>query len=102
MQEIGSYDNYTFLSRAEEAHGDRTAHFSEEVGAISSLAAELARRDQDVLWSAPESLQGDHYLRDPRPRKLIVVDGASGGIRGAGFILHSECAQPKAELALPR
>ena len=90
MQEIGSYDNYAFLSRSEEAHGDRTAHFSEDVGAISSLAAELARRDQDVLWSAPESLQVDHYLRDPRPRKLIVVDDASGGIRGAGFILHSE------------
>lgn len=90
MQEMGIYDNYAFISRSEVAQSDKTAHFSENFGDVPSLAASLALRDDSALWSAPESLQMDHYFSDPRPRKLVVVEHAAGGICGAGFVVHAE------------
>ncbi len=94
MQVMGSYDNYAFVSRQEKApekaHGEWTAYFAEDAGSLSSLAAQLALGDHSALWSVPESCQIDHYFIDPRPRKLIVVEHASAGICGAGFIVHSE------------
>jgi len=98
MQVMGSYDNYAFVSRQEKApekapekaHGEWTAYFTEDAGALSSLAAQLALGDRSVLLSVPDNGQIDHYFSDPRPRKLIVVEHASAGICGAGFIVHSE------------
>lgn len=90
MQEMGNYDNYAFISRSAETLADKDAHFSEDFRAIPSLAASLALHDQVALWSAPESVQLDHYFSDPRPRKLIIVEHATGGICGAGFVVHAE------------
>jgi GNAT superfamily N-acetyltransferase len=90
MQAMGTYSNYAFAYRQEKVNGDWIAHFSEDPGMLSSVAAQLSARDPSTLWSMPESGQLAHYLTDPRPRKLIVVEDASAEIRGAGFVVRSE------------
>ena len=90
MRALGLYSNYAFADRQEKTCDQWLAGFSDDVERLAPLAEERAAHDEAVLWSMPTRHQLTHYLVDPRPRKLIVVEHASEGTCGAAFVIHSE------------
>lgn len=55
------------------------------------LAAMATCRAEHVLWAAPGRAQLEHLLRDPRPRRLLVVE-EDGQVVGAAAALRCEIA----------
>ena len=94
MQPLGTYSNYAFAPRGDGTDQEWRGYFSEDATVLSSLAEELAAKDTTGLWSRPTQPQLEHYFTDPRPRKLILVEHASTGQRGGGFVIRSELCTP--------
>jgi len=94
IQPLGTYSNYAFARGGDGTDEQWRGYFSEDAAVLSSLAEELADEDTTGLWSGPTQPQLEHYFTDPRPRKLILVEHASTGHRGGGFVLRSELRTP--------
>lgn len=86
---MGTYSNYGYMGKASGVQSDWRCYCSNDARILESLAAQL-ESDGAVLWSWPKGAQLEHYFADPRPRKLIVMEHGSSGVRGAGFAVQSE------------
>jgi GNAT superfamily N-acetyltransferase len=88
VQPIGVYNNFAFVARG-ESDSQWRAFLAEDAGMLASAIAELPKQES-ILLSMPTQAQSEHYLTDPRPRKLIVIENTKTGARGAAFAIRSE------------
>ncbi|MGH9467132.1 MAG: GNAT family N-acetyltransferase [Terriglobales bacterium] len=89
VQPLGICENYGFMGRATGVEGDWRTYMSDDPCVFQAMEAQLIA-DGEVLWNMPTRGQFEHYLADPRPRKLIAVEHRSTGVRGAGFVVRTE------------
>jgi len=90
MKKIGQYVNHGFAASSaasSAAPGALAAREARDLGEV--LAAIDACKAPEVLWSAPDRAQLEHYLRDPRGRKMLVVE-EEGRVTGAAMVFLSE------------
>lgn len=92
VKPLGQHVNYGFLARAKAALPAATVVEAERVeDALDPIAACGAR---DTLWSAPGRAQLEHALRDPRPRKLLLIQDG-GRTVGAALVFLAEIVAVK-------
>jgi ribosomal protein S18 acetylase RimI-like enzyme len=90
LKRLGQYVNHGYYQPWPDPVGG-TAVAREARDLDEVLAAIDACADPRVLWVAPGRAQLEHYLRDPRPRKLLVVE-REGRVTSAGMALLMEIA----------
>ncbi|WP_437895703.1 GNAT family N-acetyltransferase [Sorangium sp. So ce124] len=89
LKQLTACRNHGFLPRAGAAPPRAVAA---PAGALEdALAVMGACGDERVLWSAPDAAQLEHGLRDPRPRRLLLVEEAGQAV-GAAAVFLSEIA----------
>jgi GNAT superfamily N-acetyltransferase len=86
---LGEYGNYAFISREDTKSGQWNVRPVEILEPLTHVVRDLARRFPGVLWSAPDQAIFTHYLRDPRPRKLLLLEDANGRPCGCSFVVLS-------------
>lgn len=89
VQVLGAYPIYTCMVR----HEERTSNWEAETAADPTDLAgivEACASDERVVWNDPSGEQISHYLRDPRPRSLILLQNRKTGAMGAAWTLRSE------------
>lgn len=87
MKRLGQHENHGFVLRAGAAPLAASATpVLDPAPVLDAIAACSAER---VLWAAPDRAQLEHHLRDPRPRKLLVVE-EQGRTVGAASVLLAE------------
>jgi hypothetical protein len=90
MKRLGQYVNHGYYQPWPDPVGGafvaREARDLDEV-----LAAIDACADPRVLWAAPGRVELEHYLGDPRGRKLLVVE-SEGRVTSAGMVFLMEMA----------
>ncbi|AGP39956.1 GNAT family N-acetyltransferase [Sorangium cellulosum] len=88
-KQLATCRNHGFVPRPSAAPTQAVARPTE--AAADVLAAIAACGDDRVLWSAPDAAQLEHSLRDPRPRRLLLVEEAGRPV-GAAAVFLSEIA----------
>ncbi|WP_437568198.1 GNAT family N-acetyltransferase [Sorangium sp. So ce542] len=88
-KQLATCRNHGFVPRASAAPTQAVARPTEAAAHV--LAAIAACGDDRVLWSAPDAAQLEHSLRDPRPRRLLLVEEAGRPV-GAAAVFLSEIA----------
>ncbi|WP_437965560.1 GNAT family N-acetyltransferase [Sorangium sp. So ce260] len=88
MKRLATCQNHGFVPRASAAPTQAVAR---PAGVDDVLAAIAACGDERVLWSAPDAAQLEHSLRDPRSRRLLLVEEAGRAV-GAAAVFLSEIA----------
>jgi ribosomal protein S18 acetylase RimI-like enzyme len=92
LKGLGQYVNYGFMARPKAALPAasvvESGSLEEAQRAIASCSAE------GTLWSAPDRAQIEHALRDPRPRKLLLIQDG-GSTVGAATVFLSEIVTSK-------
>jgi len=89
VQPLGAYMNYGFVGKAAGPEGAWRSYAADDPCIFETMTPQLDG-EATVLWSLPTRAQFEHYFADPRPRKLIVAEHRSTGVRGAGFVVRSE------------
>jgi GNAT superfamily N-acetyltransferase len=91
VKKLGQYANHAFVPRARQG-GAPTAAVAVETTDLGLVLAAIAPCVSDAtLWSLPGRAELAHYLRDPRPRKLLVVKEGDRTV-GAGMASLDEVA----------
>lgn len=71
MKPLGAYPNHGWMRRGAD-EGALTAREARDPGEV--LAVIGACGGDRVLWASPDEAQLSHHLRDPRGRRLLVVE----------------------------
>ena len=91
LKKLGQYPNYAFVPRARQGPALAAAVAIETTDLDLVLAAIAPCEGDATLWSLPGRAELAHYLRDPRPRKLLVVKEGDRTV-GAGMASLAEIA----------
>jgi hypothetical protein len=89
---LGHYANHGFMPRGAPlaASAPPGAPVAREArGPEEALAAIEACDDPRVLWAAPDAVELAYQLRDPRGRKILVIE-EEGRITGAATVMLAE------------
>jgi GNAT superfamily N-acetyltransferase len=90
LHSFGALPVFGFLVRAEtDAQGWVTASAGEEPAILHNLINSAAGWE-DQICSEPSAAQVEHYLRDPRGRRLLVQRNGGGHITGAAWTVRVE------------
>lgn len=89
LKRLATCQNHGFVPRASVAPTRAVARPAGTVDDV--LAAIAACGDGRVLWSAPDAAQLEHSLRDPRSRRLLLIEEAGRSV-GAAAVFLSEIA----------
>ena len=86
---LGDYPNYARLARDSSIDSDYEAVITNDLCQLSLLTHECSR-DLSVLWSDPNDAQLEHYAKDPRGRKFLIVRHSTAGLVGAAWVIRME------------
>ena len=50
--------------------------------------------NSSLIWSDPSAAQLDHYLQDPRERRLLIERDQTGGVTAAAWVVRAEYVTP--------
>ncbi len=89
VREFGVYPLYTGISRREARVPGWEALDADAASLLPRLAEALASNG-NLLWSDPSPAQIAHYLKDPRPRRLIAVRHGHTGAEAAAWAVHAQ------------
>ena len=90
MHAIGEYAMHARVAKgaAQRAFG------AEDFGVLRSCIDECAKQDPALIHSDPSDAQLEHYMRDPRPRQLLIAVDESQGPTGAAWAIRSDMRGP--------
>ena len=88
MHPLGAYPVYGCLPRSAPAQSGWRAMPTTDTASLSSIVEACADADGSVIWNDPDPHQLEHYCRDPRPRRLILLERGDG-LRGAAWAIQS-------------
>lgn len=87
LKKMGQYVNHGYMPGHEAPAGAAAAREARSTAEV--LAVIDACSEGRVLWSAPDQARLEHYLKDPRGRKLLVAE-EEGRVTGAALVMLSE------------
>ena len=90
-KKLGQYQNQAFVPRARQTAAPAAVVATETTDLDLVLAAIALCEGDATLWSLPGRAELAHYLRDPRPRKLLLVKEGDRTV-GAGMACLAEIA----------
>ncbi|EYF01138.1 GNAT family N-acetyltransferase [Chondromyces apiculatus] len=77
----------------------RVARVARDIGEVIDVIG--ACDDDHILWAAPDAAQLEHYLRDPRTRRLLVLE-EEGRLTAAATVMLGEVVnKPGSIVQLP-
>ncbi|AKT43239.1 hypothetical protein [Chondromyces crocatus] len=90
MKRLHPLVNHGWSSRRAPRSANRTPLHAREARDVGEIREVIATCNDDrILWGAPDDAQLEHYLRDPRSRRLLVIE-EEGRLTGAATILLGE------------
>ncbi|WP_437544030.1 GNAT family N-acetyltransferase [Sorangium sp. So ce367] len=89
LKQLTACRNHGYLPRASAAPPRAVAAPASAVQDVLAVMATCS--GERVLWSAPDAAHLEHALRDPRPRRLLLVEEAGQAV-GAAVVFLSEIA----------
>ncbi|EYF01139.1 Archaeal seryl-tRNA synthetase-related sequence [Chondromyces apiculatus DSM 436] len=92
---LGQYANHGFVSSHESERTPLAVREATNLDEVLTLID--ACKDDQVLWSAPDRLQLEHYAHDPRGRKILLVE-EEGTPVGAAAVTLGEIMNTLGEL----
>ena len=89
VQPLGDYANYARMARGTATDSDYQAAVTSDLFLLRPIVDECTH-DLMFFWSDPNDAQLEHYMADPRGRKLVIVRHSTEGLVGAAWVLRME------------